>query len=108
MGVPEGRGAEAVAALNGLVPVELDGGALEGGGEGEGDHGGDDGPVCDDADGAEARVACEDVEVEVEEGHLGERDEDLVEDLVDVEILRRVRGEKCREGRKITMEDFWT
>jgi hypothetical protein len=53
-------------------------------------------------------VACEDVEVEVEEGHLGERDEDLVEDLVDVEILRRVRGEKCREGRKITMEDFWT
>lgn len=108
VGVPKRRGAKAVAALDGLVPVELDGGALEGGGEGEGDHGGDDGPVCDNANGAKAWVASEDVEVEVEEGHLGQRDENLVEDLVDIEVLGRIRGGKCRGGREITMEDFWT
>lgn len=85
--VPERRSLEAVSALDGFVPVELDGFALEGCGEGEGDEGRPDGVDCQLADGAEAGVAGEDVEVEVEEGEFGEGDEHFVEDLVDVEVL---------------------
>jgi hypothetical protein len=92
VGVPEGRGFEAVSAFDGFVPVELDRGALEGRGESEGDEGRPYGVNCHVADGAEPRVASEDVEVEVEEGELGERDEHLVEDLVDVEVLMLSAG----------------
>ena len=37
-------------------------------------------------------MAGEDVEVEVEEGELGEGDEHFVEDLVDVEVLALLVG----------------
>lgn len=46
VGVPERWGLEAVSALDGFVPVELDGFALEGSGEGEGDEGRPDGVDC--------------------------------------------------------------
>lgn len=94
MGVPEGRGFEAVTALEFLVPVILDGRALKGGGEGKGNESRPDGVDCHLADGAEAGVAGEDIEVEVEEGELGEGDEHFVEDLVDVEVLALSVGER--------------
>lgn len=65
VGVPEGKGFEAVP-LDGFVPVVLGRGALEDGGEGEGNKGRPDGVDCYLADGAEAGWAGEDVEVEVE------------------------------------------
>lgn len=37
-------------------------------------------------------MAGEDVEIEVEEGELGEGDEHFVEDLVDVEVLAPLVG----------------
>lgn len=87
MGVPEWWGFEAVPALNFFVPVVLDRGTLESGGEGEGDKSRPDGVNCYLTNSAEAGVAGEDVEVEVEEGELSEGDEHLVEDLVDVKVL---------------------
>lgn len=89
--VPKRWSFEAVP-FDGFVPVELDGCALEGCGEGEGDEGRPDGVDCQLADGAEAGVAGKYVDVEVEEGELGEGDEHLVEDLVDVEVLGAVSG----------------
>lgn len=108
MGVPEWRGLEAVPTLNFFVPVVLDRGTLEGCGEGESDESRPDGVNCYLANSAEAGVAGEDVEVKVEEGELGERDEHLVEDLVDVKVLMLLVGDLATRRELITMPDIWT
>lgn len=92
VGVPEGRGFEAVSSFDGFVPVELDWGALEGCGESEGNECCPYGVNCHIADGTEPRVTSEYVEVEVEEGEFGEGDEHLVEDLVNIEVLTLSAG----------------
>ena len=86
VGVPEGWGLEALA-LERFVPIELDWRALEGSGEGKGDERCVHRVDCYLADGAEALVPGENIEVEVEERELREGHKHLVEDLVEVEVL---------------------
>lgn len=86
MRVPECRRVDAMAARMSPVPVILDRGALEDGRESEHDHGGNHGGV-DDVTQLLKPGYDKDLEVQEEKGHFGQRDQDLVWNLIHVEVL---------------------
>jgi hypothetical protein len=96
VGVPEGRSVDTKASLDTFVPVEWDWSALDDCCQGKSEHGGNDGYVDSPANLLKPRK-CKYVDVEEEKGYFGQRDQDLVRNLINIEILQQLASQLAIE-----------